>query len=333
MKAFFPKAAFFIGLTLSQISVQSQELTRIAFGSCNMPKLSQNIWPVILENKPQLWIWLGDNIYGEMSGHAKSLKGFKEKYDKQKSNPKYQMLTSTVPVIGTWDDHEFGGNDLGSDFAFKKESQQLLLDFLDEPQDSPRRKQEGVYASYEYGEDDKKVKVILLDTRYFRQEPGEETDMLGQTQWEWLEKELSTSTASLNIIGSSIQFLAKDHSFECWEKFPGAKKRMLELIAKTKAKGVVFISGDRHFSEISVYQGKEVDYPIYDHTSSGLTHGRAILPFDHNSQRIGPKYMRRNFGMLLIDWKKRTLTMQTHNLYNNVVIEYTVPLANLVPKT
>lgn len=334
MKKHLPKTFLLLAaLILSTTYAQSQELTCIAFGSCNMTSLKQKIWPSVVENKPQLWIWLGDNIYGKLGGTAETLDGFQEKYDKLKSNENYTLLTSTTPVIGTWDDHEFGGNDIGKEFELKKETQKLLLDFLDEPEDSERRKQEGVYTSYEYGDGDKKVKVILLDTRYFREEPGDNADMLGEKQWQWLEKELANSTASLNIIGSSIQFIAQDHPFETWGKFPASKQRMLELIHKTKAKGVVFISGDKHFSEISCHQGNEVSYPLYDFTSSGLTHGRGIWPFESNPQRIGKKYMRRNFGLLLIDWEKRTLTLQTRNVRNKVVIEYTIPLANLVPKT
>ena len=45
--------------------------------------------------------------------------------------------------------------------------QKIYLDFIDEPQDSPRRSQQGIYGSYYIGTE-QKIKVLLLDTRYFK---------------------------------------------------------------------------------------------------------------------------------------------------------------------
>jgi alkaline phosphatase D len=65
-------------------------------------------------------------------------------------------------VIGTWDDHDFGLNDAGKELEGKQTSQKLMLDFLDEPLDSPRRRQEGVYTSYTYGPAGKQIKVTCI---------------------------------------------------------------------------------------------------------------------------------------------------------------------------
>lgn len=316
------------------LTAQTEDLTKIAFGSCSMQWRKQKVWNKVLENDPQLWIWLGDNIYGRVFGIGKDTAVFKDRYDQALANPNYQKLLAKVPVIGTWDDHDYGGNDIGSDFAFKKQTQQLHLDFIGVPKDSPRRKQEGVYYAYNYGSNDKKVKVILLDTRYFRDAPGDSTDMLGETQWQWLENELANSDAAINIIGSSVQFVSDLHGYECWGHFPGARTRMLQLIKKTNARGVIFISGDRHISEISALNSDIVDYPIYDFTSSGLTHGRGIWPFEKpNPYRMGRFWLYKNFGIIEIDWEKRDITFQTRNKRNKVVIERTISINNLQPKT
>jgi alkaline phosphatase D len=106
----------------------STPLTRIAFGSCSRNELKQ-LWPDVVAQDPQLWIWGGDNIYGD--SHDASV--LRKKYDAQKRDPGYQMLLKTCPVIGTWDDHDYGVNDGGKYFSKKEESKTELLRFLDVP--------------------------------------------------------------------------------------------------------------------------------------------------------------------------------------------------------
>jgi alkaline phosphatase D len=89
-------------------------------------------------------------------------------------------------------------------------SQKMFLDFLDEPQDSPRRNRMGLYNSYTYGPAGKKLKIILLDNRYFRDVLGSGGDMLGDAQWQWLEEELKNSDAQIHLISSGIQILPID---------------------------------------------------------------------------------------------------------------------------
>ncbi len=165
-------------------------LTTIAFGSCNKHDLPQPIWESVIQNQPDLWIWLGDIIYGD----TENMETLKKKYDAQKSNIEYQKLVETCPVIGIWDDHDYGTNDGDKNYSKKEESKQLLLNFLDVSNKSPVRKREGAYQSFTFGKKDKKVKIILLDGRYFRDElkkdnsqkkrylPNETGDVLGEAQ-------------------------------------------------------------------------------------------------------------------------------------------------------
>ncbi len=43
----------------------SAGISRIAFGSCAGQDQPQPIWEAVLAQDPQLWIWAGDNIYGD----------------------------------------------------------------------------------------------------------------------------------------------------------------------------------------------------------------------------------------------------------------------------
>jgi alkaline phosphatase D len=95
-----------------------------------------------------------------------------------------------------------------------------LLDFLDEPHESLRRQQKGVYWSHLYEDKQSSVKVILLDVRYFRDIPNtENADILGKKQWRWLESTLEGNDADLTLIVSGIQVLQEDHRYEKWAIF------------------------------------------------------------------------------------------------------------------
>lgn len=275
------------------------------------------MWPDIRDQKPQLWIWLGDNIYADT--HDMTL--LRTLYQKQKSNPGYQQLLKTCPAIGIWDDHDYGINDGGKFFTKKKESKEELLRFLDVPADAPVRQHEGAYTSYVTGTGIQTVKVILLDTRYFRDtlyrsnesgrryEINKTGDVLGEEQWKWLERELKESSAAVNIIGSSIQFIAEDHGYEKWANFPAARQRLIQLLSTVKPKNTFFISGDRHIAEVSTMRIRELPYELYDFTSSGLTHSWKDAVAELNKHRVGALIIEKTFGVIVINWAEPNPTV------------------------
>lgn len=294
-------------------------ISRIAFGSCSHQNDADQMWPDVLAIKPQLWIWGGDNIYGD----THDMEAMRKMYDLQKAAEGYWKLRRTCPIIGTWDDHDYGTNDGGKNFNKKKESKDLFMEFLDVNPRDPMRTHEGVYSSYTFGSGKKKVKVINLDTRYFRDTlsfvmdslngrpakryvPNPTGDLLGAAQWQWLELELRLSDAEINIINSSIQVLSEEHQFEKWANFPAARRRLLDLVAASGAKGVIIISGDRHIAEISKTNLPGMAYPLYDFTSSGLTHTWSSVWEEKNKYRVGELIIQKTFGLLSIDWSGKT---------------------------
>jgi alkaline phosphatase D len=314
-------------LSLSyQFCYPQSQLTRIAFGSCSEEDREEQMWPDIVAQKPQLWVWLGDNVYADT--HDMTL--LRNQYQKQKSNPGYQQVLKTCPAIGIWDDHDYGINDGGKFYTKKKESKEELLRFLDVPADAQVRQHEGAYSSYLTGTGKQTVKVILLDTRYFRDtllrstevgkryEINKTGDVLGEQQWRWLEKELNESKAGVNIIGSSIQFIAEDHGYEKWGNFPVARQRLIQLLSKVKPKNTFFISGDRHIAEVSKMKIPELPYELYDFTSSGLTHTwSAGMETEINNHRVGDLVIQKTFGVLVIDFTESSpiITMEIRGLH------------------
>lgn len=315
-------------------------LTRIAFGSCNHQDREQPLWPVIQAAEPDLWIWLGDNIYAD----TENIAAMDSMYARQRRVPGYRALRARVPVIGTWDDHDYGANDAGRSYPKRDSSQMLFLDFLDVPRDHPRRDRAGVYSAHVYGPPGRRVKVILLDTRYHRDPitrdplseqryyPNPDGDILGPEQWAWLERELQSSDAQIHLIGTSIQAIAREHPWEKWANFPQARDRLLDVIQRSGAPGVLLLSGDRHLAELSRLDDA-VDYPLYDLTASGLTH-HASFERERNQHRVGPLIADLNFGLLEIDWTARpvTLRLSIRGRAGEARLMHTLRLSDLQPE-
>ncbi len=306
---------------------------RIAFGSCNRTDRENRFWDDVVTLQPDLWIWGGDNIYADTDDMQK----MRAMYQVQKNDPAYRSLTARVPVIGTWDDHDYGLNDGGAEFTARAESQQEFLDFLDVPRNSPRRDREGVYASHTYTRPAGKVKVIVLDTRYFRtslredpkgerryipNEFGQGT-VLGDAQWAWLERELSGSDADFNVLVSSIQVLSDLHGFETWGNFPHERERLIRLIGASGAKGVFVLSGDRHISEFSRMVAESLPYPLVDFTSSGLTHAYRNFKGEPNPYRQGEVVFQESFGVVYLDFDTKQARFQIRAEGNAVLQEIT----------
>lgn len=302
----------------------------IAFGSCNNQTLANPLWAAIEKNNPNVWIWGGDVVYTDTYDMAYMA----ENYQTQKNNADYAAFTKKVEVLGTWDDHDYGLNDGGVEYSKKAEAQQLFLDFLDVPKNDIRRKQDGVYFAKDYSVNNKTIKIILLDTRYFRTaltadnetkkryKPnvyGEGT-MLGETQWEWLKNELHNSKATYNIIVSSIQFLSGEHGFETWANMPHETDKLENLLKSSGAKNAIILSGDRHISEISKKDIDGLPYPIIDFTSSGLTHSYSDFKGEPNKYRLGNVVSKKSFGILNFNFKTNAVTMEIKG-ENNVVFE------------
>jgi len=163
--------------------------------------------------QPDVFAWLGDIVYAP-PGAVDALPAL---YARLAAEPGYAALRRSTRVIGVWDDNDYGQNNGGRHLVGRERAQtrasaayalgQALLDFLDVPAHDARRQRAGVYTSHTVSRGGMTVKVILLDCRYHRDDPGLSGDVLGEEQWAWLEAELSGSHASVHLIGSGFQVL------------------------------------------------------------------------------------------------------------------------------
>ena len=322
-------------LFFTQVTVslgQNGKFDRMAFGSCNRQDAPQPLWKPILADRPDLWIWMGDNIYGD----SPVMDTLRAKYARQNANPDYQRLKASTPIIGVWDDHDYGINDGDKRFAQKKESRDLMFDFLGMPADAKERNREGGYAAHTYGTGDQQVKVILLDGRYFRDtlsridrqyQVNLTGQMLGDAQWKWLEKELNTSTARVNFIISGVQFLSTEHVYEKWANFPKEREKLLDLIARSGVQNPILLSGDRHIAEIMKLVDSRFPKGLFEVTASGLTHTWSGMAEEKNSLRVSGLIAQLNYGLASFDWTKDEVLIEIKGENGHIHAQQTIPLA------
>jgi alkaline phosphatase D len=309
---------------------QSNVLTEIAFGSCTNEDAPQPLWNTIASSKPQIFLYLGDNVYADVSGKKRhrlaTKQTFKDSYQKLANNPDFDAFRKQVPIFAGWDDHDTGMNDGGRDNPVLPMAKKFWLDFFKIPMDSPVRTRAGIYDSKIIGKQGQRVQIIMLDTRSFRSaltkaEPGnkegyqrfkpssdENQEMLGETQWQWLEQQLK-QPAEVRIIASSIQVIANNHGYERWGNLPKEQQRFYQLLKSTEAKGVVLISGDRHTG--SLYKRDDVlPYPLIEVTSSSINSPISNPSHEMGIYQKGEMVIKPNFGSISIDWEKKLVKMQ-----------------------
>lgn len=323
-------------LSIKTIEAEEKIIDRVAFGSCSHQMMPQPIWKAIGKQNPDLFVHLGDTVYAD----TRDMKAMKSIYDRFAAIPEFRTFRRQVPIIAIWDDHDYGMNDAGSEYPQKMEAGRIFLDFFKVPQNDPRRSGPGLYGTYRIGPPGKRIQIILLDTRYFRSplkrsinplkgpytaNTDKGATILGPTQWRWLEAKLR-DPADIRIIASSIQVIADNHAYEKWMNFPDEHQRLFHLLKKTGASNTFFISGDRHFAEISHYENAGIDY--YDITSSGLNQKWPDGAKTINPRRVGNAYGESNFGLLDIDWSgdRPKVNVTIRDINGMVKIKNSIPI-------
>lgn len=310
----------------------------VAFGSCNYINeealdrpgkgygSGYEIYESIHAKNPNIMLWGGDNVYlREADWDSKT--GIYHRYTHSRSIKELQPLLASTQNFAIWDDHDFGPNDGDRSFYFKYETQNAFKNFwANKTYGTDANQKEGIYSTFNWGD----AQFFLLDDRFFKSPndrlTGEKT-IIGSIQFEWLIDALSSSKAAFKIIVIGGQVLNPSARFENYENYPKEKEKLLSEIEANKIKGVLFLTGDRHFSELSKLN-RENTYPLYDWTVSPLTSGVGnSYKDDVNKNRVeGSLFAQNNFGILSFSGNKANrqlkLTLfdvQGKELWNKVI--------------
>jgi alkaline phosphatase D len=309
-------------------------ISRIAFGSCADQKIPMPVLSALLGAKPDLFVFLGDNVYGDARAGDASLPELRSAYGDLARHTDFRNLIRTVPVLSVWDDHDFADNDGGASFAFKEKSESIFEQFWADSPTDPRNERPGVYSSWNLGPEGERIQFLLLDTRFFRSEltrkrkgqfmksgryvesKADEQDMLGEAQWQWLESQLN-QPADVRIVVSSIQVLAEKHGWERWGLLPKERTRLLNLL-HTKD-NVVIVSGDRHWA--STYRDET---GLTELTTSAINRPSKYRFTETGPLQFSRPYVDANYGEITIDWEKRTMQMSILDVAGNSVVQIPV---------
>jgi len=318
-------------------------ITHITFGSDLMNREAPALRSITAQ-APDLMVFLGDNVFGLAKGDP-TMPEMRQAYQRLASDPDFRALRAAIPTIETWDDHDFGVNDGGADSPYRATAKKLFSGFWGLGSRIDGR--DGVYDAYTFGPKGERVQVILLDTRYDRSpltygpnpakaryvpSTGPDQRMLSEAQWRWFEQKLR-EPADIRLIGSSIQVMADDQSYEAWKNLPAEQARLYKLIRDTHANGVIFLSGDRVVAGLYKIPGL-IPYPAHEITSSSLNLTfKEISGKDRNDEastgQQEPLYMEPNFGRVDIDWQKRSVSLQVRGEDGHLVQQTQFPINEL----
>lgn len=287
-----------------------------------------SIFEAINSKNPDIMLWMGDNIYlREADWDTKT--GIYHRYTHSRSIKELQPLLAKTQNYAIWDDHDFGPNDGDRSFFNKYATQQAFKDFwANKSYGLDRNQNEGTCSTFSWAD----AEFFLLDNRFFKspndRKTGERT-ILGRQQLEWLIDALASSKAAFKIIAVGGQVLTSSTRSENYENYKEEKKYLLEQIKSNGIKGVLFLSGDRHFTELSKISVSATQ-TIYDWTVSPLTSGIAASYIDEvNTNRVeGSLFAENCFGIISFSGVKETRQLKLtlfnkggKELWNKVILK------------
>lgn len=327
-----------------------QTLTRIAVGSCSEETEPLPIFAAAAAARPDLFLYIGDNVYGDARAGDMQLPELRKAYDDLSVNAHFSAFNMAVPMLAVWDDHDYGLNDAGADFPARELSERLFETYWTTA--AVGGGHPGVYGARTFGPKGRpifgpkgrRVQIILLDTRFFRTplkrgerdadgrrpyvaQTASDASMLGEAQWRWLEGELR-KPAEVRLLVSSIQVLAEGHPYESWDKMPKERRRLFDAIRRTRAKGVVLLSGDRHVGAMYRQAGL-APYPLSEMTASSLNLNFVRSDAETGPRQIGRVFTPANFGLVEIDWRGRKVGLSLRDMDGAAVRTLTVPFGEI----
>lgn len=289
------------------------------------------IFESMAKEKAAFNVWLGDNWYTREADFL-SVWGLNYRASRDRSMKVIQPLMAAMPQYAIWDDHDYGPNDADKSYILKESSRNIFMKYTCNP--SYGMNGEGIYTKFSYAD----VDFFLTDDRYFRSNdeladsingavnPGK--TFFGAQQLEWLKNALLFSNATFKVIAVGSQVLNTFSKYECLQQYPYEYQQLMNFLNEYNINGVLFLTGDRHHSEVIV-QERNGKYPLYDVTVSPLTAGVGKVTGKEggNPQRIKNTLVEeQNYGRISVSGQKgkRVLLVQFMGLKGNEITSWQV---------
>jgi alkaline phosphatase D len=297
------------------------------------------IFEAMAKEKSDFMIWLGDNWYTREVDYFSSW-GLNYRASRDRATKVLQPFLKAMPHYAIWDDHDYGWNNADKSYPLKKESREVFMKYWANP--SFGENDEGVYTKMTWND----VDVFMLDSRWFRSndlmkdsingKPNSDKRMFGEKQMDWLKNALLQSKYNSNIsfrfIATGSQVLNPFSDKDCLREYPLEYEELISFITGNNIDGVIFLTGDRHHSEIIKLE-RNGKYPLYDITASSFTAGISKTTGEeiNNPYRVSPEIQEHNYARISLsgDKKNRKATIEFLDIKGKKLADWSVLLKDI----
>ncbi len=268
-----------------------KESIRIGVASCMDDRISSanEMWESYLNKFLDINFFIGDNVYADRldNGFVKTAneKQLWKRYIQTWDRLYFYHSPNLSPTYYLWDDHDYGENNGDASYIHKKISADIFWIF------NPNEEIIKVYEKTFGAGSILNVfnqKFLFVDGRFFRE--NQKGVHWGRNQKKKILDEIRVSTARINWVIQGDQFFGAYHPFESFERDnPKEFKSILKSLKKTNKK-IVFISGDRHLTEVMKIEKKALGYKTFEITSSGIhakVFPKSFLKFPNPRGKLG----------------------------------------------
>ncbi|MFM2401649.1 MAG: hypothetical protein RI950_1166 [Bacteroidota bacterium] len=301
-----PPAFSFIFGTCNYVNEEATDRPGRGYGGAD------EVYAAMHAKKPDFMLWGGDNFYYREPDYTRT--GMIHRNDHARAVKSMQPLLANVHQYAIWDDHDYGPNDSDRSFPLKNTSLEMFKLYWGNP--NFVFPNEGITGKFQWAD----VEFFLMDDRW-NKAPNElndpNKDYWGAKQMNWLLDALISSKASFKFIVNGGQVISPAKVFENMANYEAERTYLLKELKNRKIPGVLFLSGDRHISNLNKME-REGTYPLYDLTVSPMTAGKAdAVKQDYNETLVeGTLLQERAFSKIEVTGplKDRTLTITLFNV-------------------
>lgn len=329
----------------------SKDYTRVAIACCVDPSDRQEAWEPIRRYGPDLVLMMGDMIDVD----ADSIEDHNDAYEVLSRSRGLRLVRQNALTMAMWNEYDYaleGRRD--RTHQHKAEVRQNFIEYWREPYNTERYyRQDGLYGSMMLGEDERRIQILMLDTRWHRQplnrapwyqrlldywwhqqgswQADNRAELLGETQWQWLEAQLN-KPATVRIIASSIPILAGDNGFDNWSLFPKERNRLLKLLNSSNANGTLLVGSGPHWGSLSAATANTA-YPIWQVSPGSINQEARFIP--PNNYRQGVASTAARYGTIEVNWRAQdpAITIATRGVDGRTIAQHELRLSELQPES
>lgn len=296
-------------------------------------------WASMAASGADFMIWLGDTLYLREADFS-SESGIWSRYRTDRATPSLQPFLAAMPHYATWDDHEFGPNNSNGDWALAPIARAAFEAYWPNQTFGTPRDPSAINHRFQWGD----AMFLMLDNRTHRTDstlpdtPAYQKTQYGRAQLAWLKQQLASRNEGgarrhlqLTFIVTGSQFLSQRFypNSEDHHRFQAERAEILDFIRDNKIGGVVFLSGDVHYSEV-LRRENLLPYPVFEFTSSALTAGAHTRALEPDPERMFA-VQRNNYCRIALSGppEARRLTFSSHDDTGAELARYELNVADL----